>query len=158
MDDFVSKPGTPNAYGLLGDEANAVEAQKRPLSSMTPFIVFRDGKPWFAAGSPGGSRIISAVLQMIVNVIDHQRNIADAVMMPRMHHQWYPDKLLVESGHSPDTVRLLQQRGHDVVVRGSTYTSLQAVALIDGLFQGAADPRRPDSAAVAPARISADSE
>jgi len=158
MDDFVSKPGVPNAYGLLGDEANAVEAEKRPLSSMTPFIVFRDGKPWFAAGSPGGSRIISAVLQMIVNVIDHQRNIADAVTMPRMHHQWYPDKLLVESGHSPDTVRLLQQRGHEVVVRGSTYTSLQAIAFIDGLFQGAADPRRPDSAAVAPAKISADSE
>lgn len=158
MDDFVSKPGVPNAYGLLGDEANAVEARKRPLSSMTPFIVFRDGKPWFAAGSPGGSRIISAVLQMIVNVIDHGRNIADAVSMPRMHHQWWPDKLLLESGHSPDTAKILQQRGHDVVTRGSTYTSLQAVALVDGLFQGAADPRRPDSAAVAPATINVDSD
>jgi len=158
MDDFVSKPGVPNAYGLLGGDANAVEARKRPLSSMTPFIVFRDGKPWFAAGSPGGSRIISACLQMIVNVIDHGRNIADAINMPRMHHQWYPDKLLMESGYSPDTVKILQQRGHAVVHGASTYTSLQAVALDDGLFLGAADPRRPDAAAVAPARIDVDSD
>jgi gamma-glutamyltranspeptidase/glutathione hydrolase len=158
MDDFVSKPGSPNVYGLLGDEANSVAAGKRPLSSMTPFIVFKDGKPWFAAGSPGGSRIISAVLQMIVNVIDHGRNIADAVSMPRMHHQWWPDELLVESGYSPDTVRILKQRGHDVVTMESTYTSLQAIAFENDLYQGATDPRRPDAAAIAPAKINANAD
>ena len=153
MEDFVSKPGVPNVYGLLGGEANAVEALKRPLSSMTPVIVFKDGKPLFATGSPGGSRIISAVLQMVVNVIDHGRGIADAANMPRIHHQWFPDELLVESGHSPDTVRILEERGHKVVNAQSTYTSLQSVGFRDGLFEGVADPRRPDAAAVAPARV-----
>ena len=153
MEDFVSKPGVPNVYGLLGADANAVEALKRPLSSMTPVIVFKDGKPVLATGSPGGARIITAVLQMIVNFIDHGRGIADAANMARMHHQWFPDKLLVESGHSPDTIKILQERGHDVVNAQSTYTSLQSVGKKDGLFLGAADPRRPDAAAVAPAEI-----
>jgi gamma-glutamyltranspeptidase/glutathione hydrolase len=153
MEDFVSKPGVPNVYGLLGGEANAVAAKKRPLSSMTPVIVFRDGRPWFATGSPGGSRIITAVLQMLVNVIDHGKGIADAVDMPRVHHQWFPDELLVEAGVSPDTIAILRARGHDVKDAQSLYTSLQTVAFRDGLFRGAADPRRPDSAAVAPDKI-----
>ena len=155
MEDFVSKPGVPNVYGLLGDVANAVEPLKRPLSSMTPVIVFKDGEPILATGSPGGARIITAVLQMIVNVIDHGRSIADAANMARIHHQWFPDKVFVESGHSPDTIKILQERGHEVVNAQSTYTSLQTVARKDGLFQGAADPRRPDAAAVAPAEINA---
>lgn len=150
MDDFVSKPGVPNAFGLLGDEANAVEAGKRPLSSMTPTIVFDHGKPWLATGSPGGPRIISTVLQMIVDVIDHGMNIADAVDQPRMHHQWYPDLLVVERGYGPDTIRLLRERGHDVRVVESINTTLQAVAVRDGLFRGASDPRRPGAASVAP--------
>ena len=150
MEDFVSKPGTPNMFGLLGDEANAVEALKRPLSSMSPVIVFQDGKPWFATGSPGGARIITAVLQMIVNMIDHGMNIADAAHRPRIHHQWYPDKLTIEVGFGVDTIRLLEARGHVVDVRGSTYTSLQSVAYKDGLFRGAAGPRRPNSGAAAP--------
>lgn len=158
MDDFVSKPGVPNVYGLLGGEANAVAARKRPLSSMTPVLVFADGKPWFGTGSPGGSRIITTVLQMIVNVIDHGKGIADAVHMPRLHHQWFPDELLLEAGYSLDTVRLLEARGHTVVNAQSLGTSLQAVAFKDGLFRGVSDPRRPDSAAVAPARIRADRE
>jgi gamma-glutamyltranspeptidase/glutathione hydrolase len=159
MEDFVSKPGVPNVFGLLGGEANAVEALKRPLSSMTPFIVFNeDGKPWFSAGSPGGSRIITAVLQMIVNMIDHGRSLADALAMPRIHHQWFPDKLQVESLHSPDTLSILRARGHDVNNVQSTFTSLQAVAIVDGIFQGAADSRRPDAAAVAPARINVDQD
>jgi gamma-glutamyltranspeptidase/glutathione hydrolase len=153
MEDFVSKPGVPNVYGLLGGDANAVASGKRPLSSMTPVIVFEDGKPWFATGSPGGSRIITAVLQMIVNVVDHKMGIAEATSWPRMHHQWYPDKLLLERGYSPDTVRILQDRGHDVVVTGSTYTSLQTVEFRDGQFRGAPDPRRPDAAAVAPPEL-----
>ena len=150
IEDFVSKPGTPNMFGLLGGEANAVEALKRPLSSMTPVIVFAGGEPWFATGSPGGSKIITAVLQMIINVIDHGMNIADAAHRPRMHHQWYPDKLQVEVGFGVDTIGLLEQRGHEVAVMGSTYTSLQTVAVRDGLFRGASDPRRPNSGAAAP--------
>ncbi len=151
MEDFVSKPGTPNVFGLLGGEANAVQALKRPLSSMTPVIVFADGEPWFATGSPGGSKIITAVLQMIVNMIDHGLNIADAMHRPRMHHQWYPDRLEVEAGFGVDTIQLLEERGHKIVVKESTYTSLQTVAYRDGLFRGAADPRRPNAGAAAPA-------
>lgn len=150
MEDFVSKPGTPNMFGLLGGEANAVEALKRPLSSMTPVIVFDDGRPWFATGSPGGARIITAVLQMIVNMIDHGMNIADATQRPRIHHQWFPDKLTIEVGFGVDTIRLLEERGHTVDVRGSSYTSLQSVAYKDGLFRGASDSRRPNSGAAAP--------
>ena len=155
MEDFVSKPGVPNVFGLLGGEANAVQPLKRPLSSMTPVMVFKDGEPFMATGSPGGARIITAVLQMIVNVIDHGRGIADAANMARIHHQWFPDQVHVESGHSPDTIRILRDRGHKVVNSQSTYTSLQTVGKKDGLFLGAADPRRPDAAAVAPAEINA---
>ena len=115
MDDFVSKPGVPNAFGLLGSEANAIEARKRPLSSMTPTFIFTDGEPWIATGSPGGSRIITTVLQLIVNVVDHGMNLAEATAAPRMHHQWYPDRLQLETGFSPDTRRLLELMGHDVV-------------------------------------------
>ncbi|MGI9202288.1 MAG: gamma-glutamyltransferase [Woeseiaceae bacterium] len=150
MDDFVSKPGVPNVYGLLGGEANAVAPNKRPLSSMTPVIVFDAGEPWFATGSPGGGWIITAVLQMIVNVIDHGMGIADASDAPRLHHQWYPDQLLLEDGFSPDTVRELESRGHEIARRRSIFTSLQTVAFKDGWFRGASDPRRQDSAAVAP--------
>jgi len=150
MDDFVSKPGVPNAYGLLGGDANAVAPGKRPLSSMTPVIVFDGGKPWFATGSPGGARIITTVLQMLVNVIDFGMNIADASDQPRMHHQWYPDRLSIEAGFGPDTIRLLEARGHNVEVQNSIGTSLQTVAFRDGLYRGASDPRRPDAAAIAP--------
>jgi gamma-glutamyltranspeptidase/glutathione hydrolase len=153
MDDFVSKPGVPNAFGLLGDKANAIEAGKRPLSSMTPTIVFADGEPWFATGSPGGSRIITTVLQMIVNVIDHGMNIADASAQPRMHHQWYPDVLRLESGFSPDTIRLLRERGHELSSSDRSMGSVQTAAYKDGLFRGASDPRRPNSGSVAPAEI-----
>jgi len=155
MDDFVSKPGVPNAFGLLGDKANSVEAGKRPLSSMTPTIVFADGEPWFATGSPGGSRIITTVLQMIVNVIDHGMNIADASAQPRIHHQWYPDLLRLESGFSPDTVRLLEERGHKVNATQSSMGSVQTAGFKDGLFRGASDPRRPNSGSAAPATIDA---
>jgi gamma-glutamyltranspeptidase/glutathione hydrolase len=153
MEDFVSKPGVPNVYGLLGGEANAVEASKRPLSSMTPVIVFRDGKPWFATGSPGGARIISTVLQMVVNVVDHDMGIAEASAAPRLHHQWFPDEVLLERGYSPDTVRILKRRGHQVQSTGSLYTSLQTVGFSDGWILGASDPRRPDAAAVAPPEL-----
>jgi len=151
MDDFVSKSGVPNAYGLLGGEANAIAAGKRPLSSMTPTIVLADGQPWFATGSPGGSRIITSVLQMLVNVIDHGMNLAEAVNAPRMHHQWFPDILQLESGFSPDTVKILRERGHAVQESRSSMGSVQAVGFRDGVFRGASDPRRPNAASVAPA-------
>ena len=112
MDDFSSKPGVPNAYGLIGGEANKIEAGKRPLSSMTPLMVFKDSKPVLVTGSPGGSRIINSVLQIILNVIDHNLNIAEATMAPRIHHQWLPDKLNMEQGFSPDTVNILKSMGH----------------------------------------------
>lgn len=150
MDDFSSKPGVPNAFGLLGGEANAIEAGKRPLSSMSPSMVFANGEPWFATGSPGGSRIITSVLQTIVNVIDHEMNFAEAGAAPRMHHQWYPDVLQLESGFSPDTIKLLEQRGHVVQSSRSSMGSIQTVGYSNGVFRGASDPRRPNAGAVAP--------
>jgi len=150
MDDFSAKPGVMNAFGMLGGDANAVAAGKRPLSSMTPTIVFADGEPWFATGSPGGSRIITVVLQMIVNVIDHDMNIAEAANAPRMHHQWYPDVLTLEPGFSPDTIRILQQRGHDVQNARHSSGSTQTVAHRNGLFRGASDTRRPGAGSAAP--------
>lgn len=147
MDDFSAKPGVPNGYGLIGAEANQIEAKKRPLSSMTPTIVFKDGKPVLVTGSPGGSRIITTVLQVLVNVIDHKMNVADAVSAPRFHHQWQPDILFLEPGFSPDTIELLKQKQHMVKVV-STMGSAQSIAIHDGVSYGAADPRKPDASAV----------
>jgi gamma-glutamyltranspeptidase/glutathione hydrolase len=143
MGDFSAKPGTPDAYGLIGGEANAVEAGKRPLSSMTPTMVFKNDKPYLITGSPGGSRIITTVLQIISNVIDHEMNIADASHAPRFHHQWYPDLLFVERGISIDTKRILIKKGHNpqlLSVMGST----QSIFLDENYLYGASDPRRPD--------------
>ena len=100
LDDFAAKPGAPNAFGLVGGAANAPGPNKRPLSSMTPTIVLKDGKPFIVTGAPGGSRIITAVLQVIVNVIDYKQAIGDAVAAPRVHHQWLPDLVLVEANAS----------------------------------------------------------
>ena len=150
MDDFSAKPGTPNGYGLLGNEANAIEGLKRPLSSMTPTIVFKDGKPWIATGSPGGSRIITTVLQVVVNIVDFGMSPVDAVSAPRVHHQWYPDRLFLEYGYSPDTLKLLESMGHDADMRRRTMGSAQTIVYEDGLFKGAADPRRPDALALGP--------
>ena len=150
MDDFSAKPGVPNAYGLLGEEANAIEAHKRPLSSMTPTIVFKEGKPWLVTGSPGGSRIISIVLQQIVNVVDFGMNSADAAARPRMHHQWEPDRLQLDPGFSPDSIHLLETMGHDVQVSGRAWGSVQNIVSQDGRFFGGADPRSADAAALGP--------
>ena len=103
MGDFSAKPGSANAYGLIGGEANAVEPLKQPLSSMTPTIVLKDGKPIIVTGSPGGSRIITTVLQIILNLIDHEMNIAEATQASRVHHQWYPDVLFYEKYFNLDT-------------------------------------------------------
>ena len=149
MDDFSAKPGTPNGYGLIGGEANAVAAGKRPLSSMTPTIVFAKDGGVFATGSPGGSRIITTVLQMLVNVIDHKMNLAEATHAPRIHHQWLPDVVQMESGFSLDTVRVLKARGHKIVGTDYTMGSLQSVGFDNGVFLGASDPRRPNAGSVA---------
>jgi gamma-glutamyltranspeptidase/glutathione hydrolase len=141
MDDFSAKPGVPNAYGLVGGKANAIEPGKRPLSSMTPTIVFKDGEAWFATGSPGGSRIITTTLQIIMNVVDHEMNIAAATAAPRIHHQWLPDKLRVEVGIGDDTLDLLSTMGHQIDV-GNAMGSTQTVMRVEGAFLGAADPRR----------------
>jgi gamma-glutamyltranspeptidase/glutathione hydrolase len=143
MDDFSSKPGVPNAYGLIGGEANAIEPNKRMLSSMSPTIVLKNGKPFLITGSPGGSRIITTTLQIILNVIDHNMNIQEAVNAPRIHHQWLPDELRVEEGLSSDTVRLLQNMGHTLSVQ-ATMGAAESIFIdpTTGIYYGAADPRR----------------
>ncbi|MDJ0930471.1 gamma-glutamyltransferase [Breoghania sp.] len=140
LDDFSAKPGTPNAYGLIDGEANAVGPRKRPLSSMSPTIVFKDGKAWLVTGSPGGSRIITTVLQVILNVVDHGTNIAEANAAPRVHHQWLPDELRVEDGLSPDTLRLLRDMGYEIAVK-NTMGSTQSIMADQGILMGASDPR-----------------
>jgi gamma-glutamyltranspeptidase/glutathione hydrolase len=141
MDDFSAKPGVPNAYGLLGGDANAIAPGKRPLSSMTPTIVFRGGEPLLATGSPGGSRIITTTLQVILNVVDHGMGVASAVTAPRVHHPWMPDELRVERGLSLDTLALLRARGHKIVERNAM-GSANSVMRVPGGFLGFADPRR----------------
>ena len=141
LDDFAAKPGVPNAYGLVGGDANAPGPNKRPLSSMSPTIVLKDGKPFLVTGSPGGSRIITTVLQVALNVIDHGMNIAEAVIAPRIHHQWLPDEVAAERGFSPDTLRLLESRGHTVKVGNTSGSAHSIMAVPDGLA-GAADTRQ----------------
>ena len=151
MDDFSAKPDTPNAFGLLGREANAIAPRKRMLSSMTPTIVVKDGKTLLVTGSPGGSTIITTTLQLIVNVIDHGMNLSDAVSSPRVHHQWQPDAILYEQrGLSPDTVRILESRGH-LGLRSWPYPGgigdANSVMRVEGGYAGMADPRNPGGAA-----------
>jgi gamma-glutamyltranspeptidase / glutathione hydrolase len=148
LDDFAVKPDAPNAYGLIGYAANAPGPGKRPLSSMTPTIVLKDGKPFLVTGSPGGSRITTAVLQVIVNVIDRGMNVADAVAAPRVHDQWLPDQVFAEPSVPDAIVAALQTRG-DKVVTQPPFTSANSIAIMpDGSFVGAADPRRGGSTAV----------
>jgi gamma-glutamyltranspeptidase/glutathione hydrolase len=141
MDDFAAKAGALNAYGLVGGDANAVAPGARPLSSMTPTFLMQDGRVVLATGSPGGSRIITTVLQVVVGLVDFGLNLAEAVAAPRVHHQWRPDALLVETGLSPDTLRILRERGHRVVV-GSTSGSANSVTFGPDGYTGAADPRQ----------------
>ena len=148
MDDFSAKPGVPNAYGLIGGEANKIEPHKRMLSSMSPTIVKKDGKNFLVAGSPGGSRIITTTLQVIMNVIDHRLNVQAAVNAPRIHHQWLPDEIRIEEGISPDTIRLLRGMGHTVSEK-SSMGAIQSIMIgEDGTLYGGADPRRSTSAAM----------
>ena len=140
LDDFSAKPGRSNVYGLIGGEANTPGPNKRPLSSMSPTMVFKDDQLELVTGAAGGSRIISIVLQIILDTIDHGLNVAEAEEAPRIHHQWVPDELRVERGLSKDTLRLLEAKGHKVVLReamGSAYS----IARKNGELMGASDPR-----------------
>ena len=143
MDDFSAKPGVANAYGLIGGDANAVAPGKRPLSSMMPTMVLKDGKPVLVTGSPGGARIITTVLQTVVNTIDYGMNPAEAAATPRFHHQWTPDELRIEKGFSSDTLALLRQWGHKVAVKPAMGRT-QTIQIRDGMLYGASDPRNPD--------------
>ena len=147
MDDFSIKAGVANAFGLTGGAANAVGAGRRPLSSMSPTIVLKDGKPFLVTGSPGGSRIITTVLQTILNVIDHHMNIAEAAMSPRIHHQWMPDRLRIEKGLSRDTLRLLEQKGY-VLAQEAPMGRTQTIQLTSDGIDGFSDTRDPDGAAL----------
>ncbi|MBC7931904.1 MAG: gamma-glutamyltransferase [Rubrivivax sp.] len=145
MDDFAAKPGTPNAYGLIQGERNAVAARKRPLSAMTPtFVLRQDGSLWFAVGSPGGPTIINTVLQVIINVVDFDMNIQQAIDAPRIHHQWLPDEIVYEPfGVSADTFRALESRGHRFVGKPRYMGDAQGIMIEEktGVRLGASDPR-----------------
>ena len=157
MDDFTAKPGAANAYGLRQGRQNAIAPGRRPLSSMTPTLVFRpDGAPLLATGSPGGSRIITTVLQVLLNRFVHGLNLASAVAAPRLHSQLWPDQISIEQGFSPDTLRLLEQRGHTLKLTPSMgsansvevrYGTGASGEQMQGSL-GVADPRRLDAAAI----------
>jgi gamma-glutamyltranspeptidase/glutathione hydrolase len=148
MDDFAVKPGAPNLFGLVQGAANAIAPGKRPLSSMSPTIVEREGRPVFVLGSPGGSRIITAVLETVVNLVDFGLSPADAVAAPRFHHQWLPDTLYVErGGFAPETLAALAERGHRVSEQ-APWGAVELIAILPGgRLVGVNDPRRPAGAA-----------
>jgi gamma-glutamyltranspeptidase/glutathione hydrolase len=146
LDDFTARPGASNAYGLVGYDANLPGPGKRPLSSMTPTIVLKDGQPVLITGSPGGSRIITAVLQVIVNALDLRLPVEQAVSAPRLHHQWQPDEVFVEPGFPPVLLDALAVRGHRLTPTPG-YTSANSIAVVPKAeftprtFVGAADTR-----------------
>ena len=149
MDDFSAKPGALNGYGLVGGTANAIEAMKRPLSSMTPTIVFdSNGKPVLATGSPGGSTIITIVLQMIVNMVDYGMGVAEATAAPRVHHQWLPNLVYYESGISSDSLQVLEKMGHQISDRARVIGATQSISRERDYLAGFSDTRRHGGAAV----------
>ncbi|MCF3650989.1 gamma-glutamyltransferase [Synoicihabitans lomoniglobus] len=160
MDDFTAKVGVKNMFGLLQSEANAIKPGKRPLSSMTPTIVLRDGRPFLVTGSPGGPSIITTVLQVMLNVIDHDMTLAEAVAAPRLHHQWQPDRITNEAGlATEETLATLEAMGHTFALRKFYALESEAAAPRIGTansimvkdsdhFIGVADPRRPSAAAM----------
>jgi gamma-glutamyltranspeptidase / glutathione hydrolase len=142
MDDFTAKPGTPNMFGLVQGEVNSVAPGRRPLSSMVPTIVLKDGKPFLALGAPGGSMIITAVMQVMLNVMDFGMNVQDAIDFPRIHHQWRPDALGIERGVSPDTIGLLKKAGYSIEeAKPIVIARVEAILLSDGWLQGGHDER-----------------
>ena len=150
MGNFTLRSDIPDAFGLMGSENNLIRPNRRPVSSMSPVLVSKNGQPLLMTGSPGGSKIISANMQMVLNVVEFGMNIADAAVAPRIHHQWKPDVLEIESGISPDTVSRLIDRGQNINFsqRSAGMGSLQTVMWRDGVFYGYSDPRRPGAGAV----------
>lgn len=140
MDDFAAKPGEPNMFGLIQGEANAIAPNKTPLSSMTPTIITKEGKVYLVVGSPGGPTIINAVLQVILNVLDFNMNVQEAVDHTRIHHQWMPDTLSIEKTASPDTIEMLKQRGYQIRTTAGI-GEVAAIRVENGMFEGAADGR-----------------
>jgi gamma-glutamyltranspeptidase / glutathione hydrolase len=140
LDDFTAAPGASNAFGLVGFEANLPGPGKRPLSSMSPTIVLKDGKPVLVTGTPGGSRIISTVLQVIVDVLDYHMDVAAAVAAPRLHHQWLPDEVRIERGFAAETLAELRAKGHQLV-EPMGQTSANSIAVTEHGLLGAPDPR-----------------
>jgi gamma-glutamyltranspeptidase/glutathione hydrolase len=147
MDDFSIKPGTPNMFGLTGGDANAIEPGKRMLSSMTPTIVEKNNALYMVIGSPGGSKIITSVLQSFLNVVEFGQSMQQAVGYKRFHHQWKPDHIMFESGRMDDEVKEdLLVRGHKLMVRGP-YSRVDAILVLeDKSLEGGADPRGDDAA------------
>jgi len=148
MDDFSAKPGEPNIYGLVGAEANAIEPEKRMLSSMTPTIVEKDGDLFMVVGTPGGSTIITSVFQTFINVAEYNLSLKDAVHNPRFHHQWLPDKVFIEKDAlSPNTIQNLEKMGHHIQERGYIGRVEAILKHPDGKLEGVGDIRGDDSAA-----------
>ena len=146
MDDFSAAPGIPNQFGLLGAKANEIEPQKRPLSSMTPTIIMKDGELFFTTGSPGGSRIISAVLQSILNIIDFEMNLEEATFAKRIHHQWQPDVLEIEFSIEKEAKAELENMGYSIEIK-EPLTCIQTIMFSNNKYYGYGDFRRPDALA-----------
>ena len=143
MDNFAAKPGAHNLYGLVQGDANAIAPDKRPLSSMTPTLVLRDGRPWLVLGSPGGGTIINTVLQVLLNVLVFKMDVLQAVSFPRFHHQWMPDRLILERvGFSEDTIQKLRKARYQIGFR-DRIVDCEAIEVdpLSGWKLGAADPR-----------------
>jgi gamma-glutamyltranspeptidase/glutathione hydrolase len=146
MDNFATRPGQPNHYGVVGGETNAIAPGKRPLSSMAPTIVSRNGKSDLVLGTPGGPTIVSALAQVLLYILDFDWNPQDAVNAPQIHHQWFPDTLFLERGFPTDVTQALEARGHRVEYRTSL-TDINVIAARDGWLEGGVDPRREGCAA-----------
>jgi len=145
MDDFSVKPGVPNMYGALGTEANAIAPNKRMLSSMTPTIVLKDGKPYLVIGTPGGTTIPTQVYQMLVNVLEFNMSTEDAVWKPKFHHQWLPDVIAVEKDFPMDVRNKLKTMGYEIVERGSI-GRFEAIKIVNGKIEAVSDKRGDDHA------------
>jgi gamma-glutamyltranspeptidase / glutathione hydrolase len=143
MDDFVAKAGVPNSDGLIQGSANAIGPRKRPLSSMSPTMVLKDGRLFLVLGSPGSSRIITTVALALIGVVDYGMNIAEAVNAPRFHNQWMPDVLSVERGFSPDTAKVLEHMGYKIEAGIPYWSDAECIAidLKTGERLGASDGR-----------------
>ena len=146
MDDFSSKPGVPNMFGLVGGKANSIQPNKRMLSSMTPTIIEKDGKLFMVVGTPGGSTIITSVFQTILNVIEFNQSMQQAVSSKRFHHQWLPDVVDVEKDAIDSISRIkLQQKGYKIVDRGPSGRVDAILKTKWGYYEGGADPRGDDT-------------